>query len=219
VTARTILCFGDSNTHGTVALTSLEDRRRFTRDQRWPSVMAGILGAGWDVIAEGLPGRTSVFDDPIEGAHMNGLSVLPALLASHRPIDLVIVMLGTNDTKIRFSASAFDIARGIERVAREILGSDSGPGNLAPKVLIACPAAVMETGVLASMFQGAADKSNALPSELEAAAHRIGAAFLDLGPLIRVDPVDGVHLDADAQATAGRALAGAVTHLFSQADA
>ncbi len=214
MTQKTILCFGDSNTHGTVAMTSLDDRRRFSKEQRWPSVMAGDLGAGWEVIAEGLPGRTSVFDDPIEGAHMNGLPVLPALLATHQPLDLVIVMLGTNDSKARFSASAFDIAQGVKRLAATILASDTGPDQRAPKVLLACPAPVVEQGVLAPVFAGAAEKTADLAACMSDAANRVGAAFVDLGPLIQVDPVDGVHLTAQAQTVVGHAMAGAVKHLF-----
>ncbi len=100
---KTILCFGDSNTHGTRALQYPGDARRHPRDARWPNVLASQLGAGYEVIAEGHPGRTTVWADPIEGEHKSGVAMLPALLETHRPIDLVIIMLGTNDLKVRFS--------------------------------------------------------------------------------------------------------------------
>ena len=75
------------------------------RDERWAGRLARLL-PDWEVIAEGHPGRTTVHDDPVEGAHRNGLTVLPALLESHRPVDVVLVMLGTNDLKERFSVNA-----------------------------------------------------------------------------------------------------------------
>ncbi|MAQ81977.1 MAG: hydrolase [Maritimibacter sp.] len=215
VTDRTILCFGDSNTHGTRALRFLNDRRRHAKADRWPSVMAGALGAGWDVIAEGHPGRTAVFDDPIEGVHKNGMRALPALLETHLPVDLVIVMLGTNDTKTRFSATSFDIAKGLEKVARTILASDAGPDGAAPRVLLAAPVPVIEVGPIAPMFVGAQTKSTELAGHLEAAASRLGVGFIDLAPVAQADPVDGVHLTADAQAAIGRAMADAVQQIFS----
>ena len=136
---RTVLCFGDSNTHGTLAMRDGADRRRLGKADRWPSVMAEELGADWDVIAEGHPGRTTVFRDPIEGAHKSGLLALPTILESHRPLDLVIVILGTNDLKTRFGLTAHDIALGVQRLALEIRQSDSGPEGQPPQVLLAAP--------------------------------------------------------------------------------
>ncbi len=215
VTGRTILCFGDSNTHGTMAMRDLTDRRRFPKDQRWPQVMAAALGDGWEVIAEGHPGRNAVFDDPVEGEHKNGLRVLPALLETHRPIDLVIVMLGTNDLKARFSVPASDIAIGLERVVTAIGASDAGPDGAAPRVLVAAPVPIEETGFLAPMFEGGAAKSRALAPLLQDMATRQAAGFVDLAAVAEVDAVDGIHLGAAAQAAVGAALAGAVRAAFA----
>ncbi|MDJ0824586.1 MAG: SGNH/GDSL hydrolase family protein [Rhodobacter sp.] len=215
MTGRTILCFGDSNTHGTMAMRDLTDRRRFPKDQRWPQVMAAALGDGWEVIAEGHPGRNAVFDDPVEGEHKNGLRVLPALLETHRPIDLVIVMLGTNDLKARFSVPASDIAIGLERVVTAIGASDAGPDGAAPRVLVAAPVPIEETGFLAPMFEGGAAKSRALAPLLQDMATRQAAGFVDLAAVAEVDAVDGIHLGAAAQAAVGAALAGAVRAAFA----
>lgn len=207
---RTILCFGDSNTHGTRAMRRIEDRRRFKKAERWPGAMAAALDDGWDVIAEGHPGRNTVFDDPIGGAHKNGLTVLPSLLESHRPIDLVIVMLGTNDLQARFSVPASDIVIGIERLVTLIKQSDAGPEKTATKVLIVSPVPVEEVGFLAEMFVGGAAKSRALPRYIQEMAVRQGTGFLDLAPVASVDMVDGIHLSAEGQAAIGVAMAGAV---------
>ncbi len=210
-TPRTILCFGDSNTHGTLAMRTPADRRRLPRPARWPSVMAQHLGAGWEVIAEGHPGRTAVFDDPVEGRHKNGLRVLPALLETHRPIDLVIVMLGTNDLKARFNASATDIALGLGRLAGEIRKSDCGPDGRAPEVLLVAPVPISETGVFAEIFKGGAEKSRALPAILRTVAQRVGVGFADLSGVASTDLTDGIHLDQAAHMAIGVALAAVVT--------
>ncbi|AHM02517.1 lipolytic enzyme, G-D-S-L [Roseibacterium elongatum DSM 19469] len=120
----TVLCYGDSNTHGTVPIEAIGQRRRYPRGTRWPDAMGAALGPRYEVLAEGLPGRTTVHDDPIEGGKRSGLEVLPAILLSHEPVDLLILMLGTNDLKPRFSVTSHEIARSIERLivtARQIL--------------------------------------------------------------------------------------------------
>ena len=105
---RVVLCYGDSNTYGSVP----GGGDRFPRDVRWPGVLAARLGDGWHVVEEGLGGRTTVFDDPILPDRNGKTYLLPCLL-SHQPIDLVVVFLGTNDLKARFSASPADIAGGV----------------------------------------------------------------------------------------------------------
>jgi lysophospholipase L1-like esterase len=103
-TIKTVLCYGDSNTWG----SDPETGERFAPEVRWPGVLRQALGEGYWVVEEGLNGRTTVRDDPIEGAHKNGRTYLPACLEFHKPIDLVLIMLGTNDLKARFAASASD---------------------------------------------------------------------------------------------------------------
>jgi lysophospholipase L1-like esterase len=210
MTPRTVLCFGDSNTHGTMAMRSVADRRRHPSADRWPSLMAKALAPEWEVIAEGHPGRTAVLDDPVEGAHKNALRSLQAILESHRPLDLVIVMLGTNDLKARFGLTAHDIALGVQRVVIEVQRSDCGPAGTAPDVLLAAPVVVTETGVFAETFSGAAAKSAALPPLLKAVATRQATGFSDLNAVATTDPVDGIHLDAQAHAAIGATLAQAV---------
>lgn len=172
--------------------------------------MARELGVDWDVIPEGHPGRTAVFDDPIEGVHKNAMRSLHAILESHRPLDLVMVMLGTNDLKARFCVSAHDVALGIQRVVTEIGRSDCGPDGQAPKVLVVAPVVVIETGIFTEIFAGAAEKSAALAVVLRDFADRQNAEFFDSNEVSCVDPVDGIHLDTEAHARIGRAAAKAV---------
>lgn len=204
----TLLVFGDSNSHGTLPLSRLGQLDRHPPTARWPSVMARALGV--EVIAEGHPGRTTVHDDPIDGAHKNGMTALPALLESHRPIDLVIIMLGTNDCKARFGLRGWDIAAGIGKLALTVQGSTAGPGGRAPDVMLVAPVPVEEAGVLAEMFQGGPVRSRAIAPALRAEAERLGCGFFDAGRICAVDAVDGVHLSAEAQMALGQAMADAV---------
>ncbi len=205
---RRILIYGDSNSYGTAPMASLSDQPVHGRGVRWGDVMAAELGDGWEVIVEGLPGRTTVHDDPIEGAYRNGLTVLPAILHSHAPIELLIICLGANDQKMRFGLGAQDVAMGAGRLAREALASGA-----VGKVLLLCPPPVKEAGPLALMFAGAESRCAGLAGQMEAVARREGTAFFDAGRVISVDPLDGVHWDAEAHSVLGFAMAGEVRAL------
>ena len=207
---RTILCFGDSNTHGSKAMRAPKERQRFSRSERWTGVLADLLSDDWTVIEEGLPGRTSAFDDPIEGAHKNGLRTLKAILETHRELDLVTLMLGTNDLKNRFSLSAEDIALGLERLVTEITTSDVGRDGAPPHILLVSPVPIREVGHLAGIFAGGREKSEALGDHLATIAERQGTSFIDLAKVTSVDPVDGVHLDLAAHRAIGHAIARSV---------
>ncbi|MCU0829693.1 MAG: SGNH/GDSL hydrolase family protein [Tabrizicola sp.] len=210
---RTLLLFGDSNTHGTMPMPDFDFAGRFDRDERWSGRLAMLL-PDWEVIAEGHPGRTTVHDDPVEGAHRNGLTVLPALLESHKPVDVVLVMLGTNDLKERFSVNAGDIALSLERLARLIRASDCGPGGKGPEVLLVAPPPIIEVGCLAGMFAGGTAKSQALAGEISAVAGRLGVPFLDAGQVVKVSPIDGIHYDAEANPALAEAFAAAIRQHF-----
>ncbi|MEK4239293.1 GDSL-type esterase/lipase family protein [Paenibacillus sp. FSL H7-0714] len=128
---RTIVCFGDSNTWGYDAETD----QRFNDEIRWTGLLHAELGDAYRVIEEGLPGRTSVSDDPLfEG--LAGISYLYPCLMSHAPLDLVVIMLGTNDTKEIFALTSYNIAQGIVRLAHKSRGSGAGPAGKAPEVLV-----------------------------------------------------------------------------------
>lgn len=211
---RTVLCFGDSNTYGAVPTLARVGRHRFAPDRRWPGIVRKQLGPGWQVVEEGHPSRTTLRDDPIEGSHKNGLRALPIALESHMPIDLVVLMLGTNDLKQRFAASPSDIADSVEVVAKAVQASEAGPGGSAPAVMIIAPPPMLEVDWLAEMFVGGAQKSLEFGARMAEVATRCGAAFLDAGTLIESSTVDGVHLEAEAHHALGSAVARLVVDLF-----
>jgi lysophospholipase L1-like esterase len=204
---RTVVCFGDSNTYGTPGMPDLAFWGRFAPDKRWPGVLRAQLGDAWAVIEEGHPGRTTVHDDPIEGLDRNGLKALPVVLGSHRPIDLLIIMLGTNDLKTRFSVNPEDIANSVGVLIETVQASRAGPDSNPPKKLVIAPTPILETGFMVGLFRGGAEKSQHLGRCIAAVARQYGVAFLDAAPLIKVDPLDGIHLTEEAHATLGRAVA------------
>ena len=215
MTEKTVLTYGDSNTHGTVPMSTLEDMSRFGPAERWPGVLATELGRGWRVIEEGLPGRTTVHPDPISGLHKNGLSTLPASLESHRPLDAVVIMLGTNDLKLRFQVPAIEIGDSVAWLVRACLQSGCGPGQAAPRVLLVAPPPVLEAGCLAEIFAGGAAKSHRLGEIYARIARRNGVGFLDAGAVIASSPLDGVHFDAAEHGKLGVAVARAVEAMFA----
>jgi lysophospholipase L1-like esterase len=148
------------------------------------------------VVEEGLCGRTSCREDPVEG-DLNGLRQVVPVLESHRPLDLVAVMLGTNDLKIRYSPCPYDIARGVSRVVRAIQDSRTGPGNSAPKVLMICPPPTVHSPVFEPMFGSPVELSKQLPPFYRQFAEETGALFLDAGTVIHSSAADGIHLDPE----------------------
>jgi lysophospholipase L1-like esterase len=207
---RVVLAYGDSNTHGTMPMATLEDTGRWAPDERWPGVLAAELGARGRIVEEGLPGRTTVYPDPVSGVHKNGLALLPAALESHRPIDLVVLMLGTNDLKQRFAVPPVEIGESVSALLHMIRHSYMGPDASQPRILLVAPPPVQEAGCLAEIFAGGADKGRRLGEVYRGIATRHGAAFLDAGTVIAVSPLDGVHYDAAAHAALGRAVAAAI---------
>ena len=135
---KTILCFGDSNTWGCIPLTGAHPPRRYGPAQRWPGVLHRELGDGFWIVEEGLNGRTTVWDDPLE-PFRSGKELLVPCLLTHQPIDLVIVMLGTNDLKGRFRVGARDIAAGAGLLLDIVHASACGPGESPPQALLVCP--------------------------------------------------------------------------------
>lgn len=211
---RTVLCFGDSNTYGAVPTLARVGRHRYAPDRRWPGIVRKQLGHGWEVVEEGHPSRTTLRDDPIEGSHKSGLRALPILLESHMPIDLVVLMLGTNDLKQRFAASPSDIAESVEVLAKAIGSSEAGPGGRPPEILLLAPPPIQEVDWLGEMFAGGAAKSLQLGARLAEVAARCRATFLDTATLVESSTVDGIHLDAESHRVLGTAVTRLIEGLF-----
>jgi lysophospholipase L1-like esterase len=201
---KTILCFGDSNTWGCHPLTTLENIPRYGPDVRWGSVLRASLGEGYWVIEEGLNGRTTVWTDPVEGEYKSGKTYLTACLESHAPLDLVIILLGTNDLKHRFGLSAWDIAAGVGVLVQMVQTSAFGPNGSPPRVLLICPPPVSKLTLFAELFEGAPEKSQHMARFYSTIAAEHHCEFLDAGQHILSSTIDGIHLDPDQQHKLGQ---------------
>ncbi len=205
-----ILCYGDSNTHGTRPMTVAGLSERYEPQDRWPEVMGDHLGAGTHVIPEGLPGRTTVHEDLVEGGARDGLAVLPAVLHSHKPLDLLILMLGTNDLKPRFSVTAHEIARSAIRLA--VLARAE---QVVKDILVVAPVPVRPAGCLSDVFEGAEQRQRGLDVHISQLAQAEGFGFIAAGDHVAVSPTDGVHWEADAHRDFGSVMAGHVEKLLT----
>ena len=175
---------------------------------------------------EGLSGRTTVFPDPLHET-MDALTVLYALLKSHEILDLLIIMLGTNDTKERLGVNASCIAIGMERLVRKAQSVDCW-GDHAPNILIVCPPPIRPEMELAEcgqpMGKGCLEKSRELPAfyrktaELpayyEKTARLVGAHYLDAKDC-EFNAVDGMHLTRKGHAQLAALLAETVPGLLA----
>ena len=209
---KTVLCYGDSNTYGHATVARPDSR--YAPDERWTGVLGASLGSSWQVIAEGLGGRTTVSDDPIEGAERNGRTYLYPCLMSHKPLDVVVIMLGTNDLKARFNKTAWEIAAGMGVLVDVVKTAAAGRNGGVPEILVVSPPPTADSfPTYAEMFIGAAPKSHRLAAEYQRMAADKGVHFFDAGSVISSSPVDGIHFDPEALPVLGKAIAAEIGKL------
>lgn len=201
---KTVLCYGDSLTFGHDA----ENAGRHAYEDRWPTVLQKALGEGAVVIAEGLNGRTTAFDDHMADCDRNGARVLPTILHSHAPLDLVVIMLGTNDMKPAVAGSAHAATRGMARLI-DLVRYHAWPFDYdAPEILIVSPPHLVETANedFAAAFRGGIEQSKMLGTLYRDLADDKGCGFFDAASVAKATPVDGVHLNAENTRAVGRGL-------------
>ena len=176
--------------------------------QRWPGVIQAELGSGRHVIEEGLSGRTTVRDDPVEGEHKNRRRYLKPCLQSHTPVDLLIITLGTNDLKRRYNQPAPEVAIGIGCLFLDTRELGTGPGGKMPGIMIVAPPPMHDDlKEWHQSFDGAPARSRELALAFEIIADSLEVHFFDAASVCTCDPVDGFHLSAEARAALGAALA------------
>ena len=208
---RVVLAYGDSNTHGTMPMATLEDAGRWGPAERWPGVLAAELGAGWRVVEEGLPGRTTVHPDPIAGVHKNGLALLPAALESHRPIDLVVLMLGTNDLQAALRVPPVEIGESVSAAAAPDPAQLHGAGGRAAADAAGGAAAGRGGGLpRRDLRRRARRRGGGWPRSTQRSRRAMARPSSTPGGSIAVSPLDGVHFEAAAHAALGRAVAAAI---------
>jgi len=214
-----IVCLGDSNTHGYCADPSdcADHGDRFNENERWPRVLEKLLGEDYLVLEEGLSGRTTVFSDPLHEG-MPALDVAVPILMSHEPVDLLIIMLGTNDTKERFASNAACIAIGMGRLVKKAIATECWGGKK-PNILVIAPPHIGEgmpqSDVGPSMGAGCVEKSRELAKYYKEQCDMIGCHFLDAQALgCEFNQVDYMHLTNAGHATLADALSKLVPTLI-----
>ncbi|MCT4575890.1 SGNH/GDSL hydrolase family protein [Donghicola sp.] len=204
-----ILAFGDSLTWG----HKPEDGTRHPAEFLWPNVLQQELGV--EVISEGLGGRTTVFDDHSGPCCRNGAKVLPILLHSHSPLDLVIVMLGTNDLKPTICGRAEGATAGMKRLAQIIRTHPyEGIGQTPEVLLVSPPPCVIGPDGVTGGGRDVAETQRLAPTYQQLALD-LGVAFFDAGTVATTSAIDGVHLPAKDTASIGSALAAPVRELLN----
>lgn len=215
---KSILCFGDSLTWGWIPVNYGVPTSRYPFHQRWTGIMAAELGDGYRVIEEGLSARTTSADDPID-PRLNGSLYLPTALASHLPLDLVIIMLGTNDTKPFYNRTPYDIAYGMAKLVVQVQGSAGGVATLypAPKCLVMAPPplAPISHPFFQEMFAGGHEKSDQLAAQYRHLADFMKVDFFNAGDVVTTDGLDGIHFTTENNRTLGLAVAQKVAEILS----
>ncbi|MDO4940545.1 MAG: GDSL-type esterase/lipase family protein [Erysipelotrichaceae bacterium] len=189
---KSVICYGDSNTYGYDPRNGL----RYPKELRWTTILQKLLGAEYEVIVEGLNGRTTAYPR-IDGEYKNGLPYLLPCLASHKPIDYIIFMLGTNDCNVDLNLSSKDISIGMEKLldiaTKEILSIQ----DYVPEIILVVPASI-GSNYLYSPFADQLDelsviKSKELASLYKELSNKYGCEYLDCSKL-EVSSVDSEHL-------------------------
>lgn len=218
---KNILCYGDSNTWGWNPATL----QRFSITERWTGVLRQTLGEGYTVYDEALNGRTTVWDDPLQ-PHRNGKTHLPMCLLSHKPLDLVIILLGTNDLKSRQGVSAHDIAEGAGVLVDIVQRSRASYDDTAPQVLLMAPPPIIPSAntdaaskaAFEAVWASGIEKSQQFAAQYQRIADWYDCAFFDTATIVESSELDGIHWEAPSHAALGRAVAEQVTQLLTDSE-
>ena len=213
-----IVCFGDSNTHGYCAGTG----GRYDEDTRWTCLLQKSLGERFLILEEGLGGRTTCFDDPAHEG-LKGLDYITPCLLSHKPIDLLVIMLGTNDTKERFGCSPESLGSCMARLIQKAAFTPDCWRNNQPNILIVTPKSIEKeyehSTAAETMGRGCAEKSAGLAHWYPLIAERTGCHYFDANTAVKsYDPIDFMHLDEEGHRCLAKALALVIREIFYSAD-
>jgi lysophospholipase L1-like esterase len=222
-----VLVFGDSNTFGLSPLAEGQPRVRYAPTVRWTGVLRAELGAGVTVIDDGLIGRSIDRDEPsglggtvLNSEHFNGSRSLPVAAASQVPLDLVVIMLGTNDIAAKYGRDVDDIARSAVTLARDVPRVAAGwlPSAKPPRVVIVTPPPINGEITFApfrQLWPDGSTKAKALRAALAREATAAGIEVVHVGDVVSSVGTDGVHMTPENHAALGRHVASAVRRLLA----
>ena len=221
LTMKNVLCFGDSNTYGYDPAGMRDGTAvRYAQDVRWCGVAQRDLGEGWHVIEEGLNGRTTVRDDMCHlDTNLNGIRALPMLLEAHKPLDAIVIMLGTNDCKTVFNVTAADIARGamaLIRAVRAFPWTDAAP---CPRILLMAPIKIKPQ--IADVYMTDFDERSVEASEhfgeyYAYVAEQFGCDFLNAAEFAEPGDIDYLHMMPESHESLGHAVAAKLQEMLGE---
>ncbi|EJF90723.1 SGNH/GDSL hydrolase family protein [Bartonella tamiae] len=202
---KTILAYGDSLTWGVNPLGP----SRHESVNRWPVVLQTHLSEKVTIIAEGLRGRTTVFNDYSVGEDRQGARILPTLLATHQPVDLVIILLGTNDLKSYLGGSAASAAQGMRRLIEIVRTYPYLNPTPLPEIIIVSPPHLVETADQNTnqRFINGISESKKLAMFYSDLCDELECSFFDAASVAYASSVDGIHLDETNSKAIGKGLA------------
>jgi lysophospholipase L1-like esterase len=216
---KVVVCFGDSNTWGYKPEKVQPELRyaRFDYNIRWTGCLQKLLGDGYRVEEEGLNGRTTTFDDPFDDRR-NGLRYFDCCMAVKMPVDLLIVMLGSNDTKEYFGVSAYCIGMGLEQLILRAQSGQYGPDGKNPKILIIAPplirSNIADTWPAGEFGRGCIEKAEALADQYEKVAKKYDCYYLNAANFVAASGDDAVHLDAQNHKKFAEVLSKKIPEMF-----
>lgn len=209
-----ILCYGDSNTFGSIPKAN----KRYSINERWTGILQNILGNDYRIIEEGLGGRTTVFDDPFEPGR-NGIAYIEIALETHKPLDLIILALGTNDVKAHFSATSNLIAKGIKRLIFKIRNSEAPMNYKKPEILLLAPPPIGDKVDIVNDFSGFNENSVKISKELaykyKLLAEQEKVYFFDLGSIVQASEEDQIHFNKESHKIIAEHLSKEIKNIFN----
>jgi lysophospholipase L1-like esterase len=216
---KVIVCFGDSNTWGYKPEKIQPELKsaRFDYNIRWTGRLQKLLGDGYRVEEEGLNGRTTAFDDPFDDRR-NGLRYFDCCMAVKMPVDLLVIMLGSNDTKEYFGVGAYCIGMGLEQLVLKARAGQYGPDGKNPEILIVAPplirSNIADTWPAGEFGRGCIERAGALADRYEKIAKKYGCYFFDAANFVTASENDAVHLDARNHEKFAEVLGGKILEIF-----
>lgn len=202
---KTILCYGDSNTYGYDPETGM----RYPEEVRWTGQLRKRLGEEYRVIEEGCNGRTTIYRDPVEG-WKNGMDYLKPCLNSHKPIDLVILMLGSNDLKKMYGATAAESAKGAGQLVDVIQTFTQEKQGFIPDILLVSPpkigAGISSSSFASSFAESAVEESVQFVVHFQKIAKEKQCHFLDAAAVAPPSKADCLHLSPESHSALAEAL-------------
>lgn len=145
------------------------------------------------------------------------MNYLKPCLNSHKPVDIVILMLGTNDLKESFHLTAEEIADGAGILVGVIKEFTQFKQGFVPKIILVSPPEI-GTGIKSSPFYGsfsedAIEVSKKFPRYYKEVAEKNGCVFLNAAEYIYPSETDSLHLTPEGHGVLAEKLADVVKNL------